>query len=126
MHLRSHLRQDQMNCPAYDVVSPGLIRAAERFQLQRCVASECIEVLSVSTSTALLDDWAKSGWRGMVDDDVGEFYPSGSRNPGGVSQDRTRGVELPECDLRQSSVSTTSRPQTLSGLRLGTVTFGHT
>lgn len=101
-----HHREDQVDCPARDVIAPSLIEVAKRLGSQLLGTVLDAGVLLIGASAALLDDRAKTLCSGGLDlhvavvdsgRDLGPCLQIG--DPGLVVFDFALGVELPERDL---------------------------
>lgn len=106
MHIRTHEREDDVNRATREVITPGLVKVAERFAAEDFGAFFDGGVLLVFARASLLDLRAEAGCDALLDlhaaevDAAGGFGPGLEvGDPGLVFVDGAGGVEFPEGDL---------------------------
>jgi hypothetical protein len=106
MHIGAHLRKEDVDDAADDVVAPNFVVGSEGLLRERRAAVGGVGVLLVDTRAALLDGGAESAFDYGLNGRVAEIDTSGClnpllqlRDPGLVVEDAALVVKSPECGL---------------------------
>lgn len=82
MHIRPDAREKKMNCAADDVVTPSLVKRAERLELQLRDARKRAGVLLVFSCAQFLDAWAEGYLCDLLEREIVEVDSYCSCGPG--------------------------------------------
>jgi hypothetical protein len=82
MYFRPNTREDQMNRSAGDVITPNLVKTAERLELKPANTIELVGVLLVRSCTLFLNRWAESYLCDRLDRKVPRVMSDGGFDPG--------------------------------------------